>query len=128
MFVDYSFAGYSFVPARHTYWAETSNAPDGIAEIQVRSGGEGKWEALDESHDAACLEIGNYLAVVLEVTAHMSPDDYTRLCLVEEDIDTFLDIQQMLAGEEEEAVEWEWDIRCTDGARTVVYLADFAHD
>lgn len=36
MFVGYSFVGYNFVLAQHTYWVETSNAPDDTAEIQVR--------------------------------------------------------------------------------------------
>lgn len=91
MFVGYSFVGYSFVLAQHTYWVETSNAPDGTAEIQVRLWLEVKWGAPDESHGVACLVTDNYLAVAPEVTAHTSPDGCTRLCLVEGGIDILLD-------------------------------------
>lgn len=128
MFVGYSFAGYSFVPARHTYWAGTSSVPDGTAEIQVRLGLEEKWGVLDESHDVACLVIGNYLAVVPEVIAHTNLDDCIRLCLVEGGIDILLDTRQMPVGGVVVVAEWGWDIHRTGGVRIAVCLVDSARD
>lgn len=91
MFVGYNFAGYSFALARHTYWVEMSNVPDGTAEIRVRLQGEEKWGVLDESHDVAYFVIGNYLVVGPEVTGHTSPGDCTHLCSVGGGIDILLD-------------------------------------
>lgn len=76
---------------------------------------------LGESHAAACLPIDSYLAVVLEVVDHTSPDDRSRLHSVEGDKDTpLLDIQQMSADGAVAAGTGE--------ACIVVCPADFVHD
>lgn len=83
---------------------------------------------LDESHDVACLVIGNYLAVVPVVTVHTNPDDCTRLCLVEGGTDILLDTRQMPVGGGVVVAGWGWDIRHIGGVRIAVCLVDFARD